>query len=196
MYPDEQTLSAYLDDELTQSERTEVEAAISDDDGLRAQLNRLRAVRETLGQSLAEESKSFDWASEAHARVWNRLEVRTMTMEEPHGLSRTVRVPIAALVASAACFVALGAALLMTVIQNQQSPAPIDSIAAGRETPITINVDSQDTDKLLEWLSSNEMLGQVNVQLPSRPQFEIMGEPVLVPASEYRQKNQGGSRAP
>jgi hypothetical protein len=189
MYPDEQTLSAYLDDELPERERTEVEAALSDDDELRSRLHQLRELREALEYGAAEDGELQAWPDQAHERVWRRIQARAYLSESGRGFSRSVRVPLGTVVASAACFVALGAALVATAVQGQQSPSSVESLAASRETPITINVDSRDTDRLLEWLSSSEMLGQVNVQLPDTPQFEIIGEPVLLSASEYRKRS-------
>lgn len=196
MYPDEETLSAYLDGELSEEQRREVDAALSDDDSARDRLLQLQAVKEVIGTAPAHDEGSDDWLREAQVRVWNRLEARTLASGPSTGFNRSVRVPLAAVVAFAACFVMLGAALLVTAVQDRQRARSVEALSAARDAPITINVDSQDTDRLLQWLSSNEMLGQVNVELPSRPQFEIIGEPVLVPASEYRQKTARGSRAP
>lgn len=196
MYPEEATLSAYLDGELSADERREVDALLSDDDGVRERLEQLRAVKEALSIASPEVQDDDDWVPRSHARVWNRLEAQTLASSRGSGFGRNVRIPLAAVVAFAACFVMLGAALLVTVVQDRRQASSLEALSAARDAPITINVDSQDTDRLLEWLSSNEMLGQVNVKLPSHPQFEIIGEPVLMPASEYRPTTSRGSRAP
>ena len=185
MCPDDQILSAYLDGELSSEERGQVETALDEDSACWQRYMQLRQVRDAL---VEDELPDFE---ESERRVWARLEARMATREQTYAWQRSVRVPLPAMIAAASLFVVLTVSLLVTLGStsgNRAGGGIEQALASANENKITINVDKMETERFLEWLNSTEVLGEVNIQLPERPTFDIMGEPRLVPASEYRKK--------
>lgn len=177
-----EVLSAYLDGEVTPETARKVEARLKDDDEFRRAYDSYRRLEASLQQ--AEEPDYVDAAE----RLWRRLESRRLGERptRPSFWERRVTLPLPAALAAAALFViAAAAALYLGSGATGSAPQPLAGVDP-RELDITIQIDDGQAQELIRWLEERKDVQQVNIQLPDTPSFELIGDPVLMPASEAR----------
>lgn len=177
-----EVLSAYLDGELDSHTARKVEARLREDEEFRRVHESLLRLRETM-----EAGPEPDYAASAE-RVWEQLEgsLRRKRQEPTPLWRRHISVPLPLAAAAAALFFSIaGIAIYLAGAPRattQQALAGMDP----RELDITIQIDDAQARELISWLEERKDVQQVNIQLPETPRFELIGEPVLVPASDAR----------
>lgn len=177
-----EVLSAYLDGEVDFHTARKVEASLREDEDFRRAYVSLQSLRETLSKEAEP-----DYAAST-VKVWANLEgsLRRESRQPVPVWKRHLSIPMPLAAAAAALFFSLAGVLLYLVT----APAPTGRQAlAGvdpRELDITIQVDDAQARELIRWLEERKDVQQVNIQLPETPRFELIGEPVLVPASDAR----------
>lgn len=175
--PDRMVLSAYLDGEVPEEFRADIQQAIESHPSVRAEYDELVDLRRKLLDA------PMPSVSESAVRSWMRVSHRAISPSRSTPNRRIVRVPLPAMAAAAVFFVAAVAVLAWSLLR----PAPTveDYLASGRDVDVTINVEGTQMESVLEWLASQNMLGEVNIQLPDEHQFSIVGEPVFVKPADY-----------
>ncbi len=180
MKPDDFLLSAYLDGEVPERFVPEIKSAVADDPEIHKRLEQLQQLRAAM--HLDEIPELRERMDESWSCVQRRLSVR----KRKSALStrfRQVHIPLPAAAAAALVIVALGALLVWRLLPGRPMTAP-DYLAQGRDVDVTIRVDNAEMEQVLKWLVDQDMLGEVNIQLPEQ-QFQIMGEPVFVKPGDY-----------
>jgi anti-sigma factor RsiW len=175
MRPDPETLSAYLDGEVSAPFDSSIARAIEDDPISAARYERLKRLHSALpavSEAAVEQSAARSW-----------LVIQRTLEGRPARHHRLLQIPVPAVAAAAAAIVILAGALVWSFAAR--SPLPGEQLLAGsRNVDVTIQVSNGEMEQVLNWLSSQDMLGEVNIQLPEQ-QFTIVGEPVLVKAAAY-----------
>lgn len=179
MRPDDMLLSAFLDGEVPEQFRSDIEASIENDPECGARFEQLKLLRATLHRHdvpeleprMAESLTSIRRRVAANPRVGAGFRWRQ------------IQVPAPAIAAAAFVVVALAAVLVWSFLPKGPASAP-DLLAEGQDVDVTIRVDDADMERVLEWLADKEMLGEIRIQLPEQ-QFEIVGEPVLLKPDRF-----------
>lgn len=180
MKPDDVLLSAYLDGEVPPRFQPEVEAAIANDRETGARYDALRALRHRLRE--AEIPELDRRMSESWVSIRRRLAVYRGSSIFGRAL-RQIRVPVPVLAATGVVLLGLIGVLVWSLLPARRPSAP-DYLAQGRDVDVTIRVDNANMEQVLQWLVDQNMLGEVNIQLPEQ-QFRIVGEPVLVRPGDF-----------
>lgn len=171
MSRDDEYLSAYLDNEVPEPYATQISEQIASDSSVRQRYNRLSAVSIQLQQL-----RTPDYES-CRKRVWQGLMDRVGTATREPLWRRHIGVPLPALAAAAVAVLVVAGVLIWSSLQ------PIDAreyLAGAQDVDVTIRVDSDQMEEVMQWLVQENMLGEVNIQLPSDQRFEIMGDPVML----------------
>lgn len=172
--PDEVLLSAFLDGEIPEQFRADIEATVEDDPVCRARFDRLKRLRLSLHRHEVPDLE-FRMA-ESLASIRRRVAVIPRIGV---GLRwRQVQVPAPAIAAAAFVVVAMAAVLLWSFLPKTPASVP-DYLAQGQDVDVTFRLDDADIERVLQWLADKEMLGEITIQLPER-QFRFVGEPVLL----------------
>ncbi|MCK4516708.1 MAG: hypothetical protein KAU31_15715 [Spirochaetaceae bacterium] len=174
MRPDDVLISAFLDGEVPEQFRAEIEASIESDSVCNARFKRLTRLRATLHRHDVPELESR--MTESLASIHRRVAVIPRFGVGPRW--RQIQVPLPAIAAAAFVVVVLAAVLVWSFLPKPPASAP-DYLAQGQDVDVTIRVDDADMERVLQWLADKEMLGEISIQLPER-QFQIVGEPVLL----------------
>ena len=174
MQPDDMLLSAFLDGEIPEQFRSDIEASIENDSDCRARFERLKRLRVTLHIQDAPELESR--MAESLASIQRRAAVNPRS--GPGLRWRQIQVPLPAVAAAAFVLIALAAVLVWSFLPKAPASAS-DYLAQGQDVDVTIRVDDADMERVLQWLADKEMLGEIRIQLPEQ-QFHIVGEPVLL----------------
>ena len=182
MRPDRMVLSAYLDGEVPERFVAEIAAAIERDPEVRAEYDELRLARARLAPV------SDAQVAASAARSWEAVTTRLAQRASSHPAHsdvwhRKVVIPLPAMAAAAAVLVALAGILVWSVLGGNRTSAE-ELLANRNDVDVTIRVDGTDMEQVLQWLVSQNMLGEVNIQLPEQ-QFQIVGEPVFVKPAQY-----------
>lgn len=180
----DELLSAYIDGEVESPHREQIERQIESNRDVRVRYYRLLTVKQAL---VSEELPEFEAAQE---RVWSSL--KRLPQEHPRDAlwrrfwMRQWRLP-APLVATAALLFAFLLGFSIWNVVDRSTPATTMPNLVQAESPVdlTINLADNDVERLLEWLSSKDMLGEIKVELPESHQFRIIGDPQLLRAADY-----------
>ena len=173
MRPDRVLLSAYLDGEVPEPFRTDIESFIQSDPVCRDQYEELRQLRTVLHRRDIPNLERL--MEESLAAIHRRVAVNPGSRSFRR---RQIQIPVAALAAAALVVVALGALLFWSFLPTKPATVP-DYLAQGKNVDVTIRVDDTDIEQVLQWLADKEMLGEINIQLPEQ-QWQIVGDPVLL----------------
>jgi anti-sigma factor RsiW len=179
MLPDRMILSAYIDGEVPARFVPDIESALRTNQQISAEYHELLGLRARL------QSAPMPDVAESAGRSWVRLNRRLVGSGSPKIWNRAVRLPLP--LAAAALTVLIGALCVLTWALLTRGPERADAqdyLAHGSNVDVTITVDSSDMENILEWLARQNMLGEVNIELPEQ-QFRIMGEPVMVKPADY-----------
>ena len=179
MLPDRMVLSAYLDNEVPEEFRADIQHAIDNHPTVRAEYEELVELHQRLLDAPIPD------VSESALRSWMRINHRTIAPARAAQSHRIVRVPLPAMAAAAVLFVAAVALLAWSLVRQSTPLTAEDYLAGGRDVDVTISVEGSQMESVLEWLASQNMLGVVNIQLPDEHQFSIVGEPVFVKPADY-----------
>lgn len=177
MRPDRMVLSAYLDGEVPERFVPEIRSAIANDNEVRAEYEELLGLQRRL-----DTKPPVDLAASAE-RSWQVVSARVAERKPERDVwHRRVTLPLPALAAAATLVLALAGVLLWTLLPGANEPDT--SLAQGNDVDVTIRVDGSDMDHVLQWLVDQNMLGEVNIELPEQ-RFQIVGEPVFVKQADY-----------
>lgn len=175
MCPDDQLLSAHLDNEVPTPWKEQIDSILASDAECRQRFQRISTTH-TILKAAAEPDFSA-----AQARVWSALQERTIYTPAPHRF-RTISVslPVAAVAAMAilaigvlASFMALRAPAFAGVAADQ------DGLEAG------LTIRAEDVEQLLRLINANEPVRQVQIELPDQSRFQFSGEPRLIRAVDH-----------
>ena len=179
MLPDRMVLSAYLDGEVPQRFRASIEGAIRENDEVRREFEQLQHLRQRLQDAPIPDT------TESAARSWVKLNQRILGTPRRARWVRAVRVPLPAAAAAVLVFAAALTVLVWSFLRpSPGASAAEEYLARGSDVDVTISVEGSQMESVLDWLASQNMLGEVNIQLPEQ-QFSIVGEPVFVKPADY-----------
>ena len=193
MSRDWESVSAYFDGEMDGMSEKEVQRLIDTDPEAEEALKRYRDLHDSL--NFAEQFESGIDLDESSERTWHRIQARIAAFADydkdalPDARRKDRHVVSLPLPLAAAATLLLVASFTMAVwLAARQAPAPQIAGSPGSSGPVnvTIEVDDMTAEQLVKWLHQEDMLGDVTVSLPSKPQFRMMGEPALIKADEYR----------
>jgi anti-sigma factor RsiW len=180
MLPDRMLLSAYLDGEVPERFRSAIEDAIRSNDTVRREYEELHRLRQRLHDA------SEPDLSHSAERSWVRLNQRMIGTGRTSPWTRALRVPVPAAAAALVVFVAAVAVLVWSLVRPAHGPTSAEEyLARGSDVDVTISVEGSQMESVLDWLATQNMLGEVNIQLPEEQQFRIVGEPVFVMPADY-----------
>jgi anti-sigma-K factor RskA len=180
----DELLSAYIDGEVESPHREHIQRQIETNDDVRRRYSRLASVKEALR---SEELPDF---SAVQARVLRNIED---SVDRPEPVSpctsfwrRQWRLPAPLVSAAALVFAFLLGFSVYHLIGNPSRDERIPDIAqAHSPVDLTISLADSDVERVLDWLSSRDLLGEINVELPESHRFRIIGEPELLRAADY-----------
>lgn len=171
MSRDDEILSAYLDGEVPEPFASRVREMIEQREEVRNTYNRFA----TLSQRLSSEPEPDFSAS--HARVWSRVNSRVGTSHGPSVWTRRVGVPVPLIAAAALLVVALTGLTMWSALRPQDAGT---YLSQAQGVDVTISVNDTQMELIMEWLSKENMLGDVNIQLPADREYRMLGDPVLL----------------
>jgi len=179
MLPDRMVLSAYIDGEVPGEFRDRIERSIQDNESVRREYEELKDLRRALLDAPMPD------VSSSAVRSWMHVSHRMIAPSHGQRRARLVRLPMPAVAAAAAVFVAAVAIMVWSFVRAGAATTAEDYLASGRDVDVTISVEGSQMESVLEWLASQNMLGEVNIQLPEEHEFTIVGEPVFVKPADY-----------
>ncbi|MFP4330590.1 MAG: anti-sigma factor family protein [Alkalispirochaetaceae bacterium] len=179
MCRDHYLLSAYVDGELDQREREKLEARLQDEPSLEAARRRMLALRSAMH---AEQEPDYEAISRG---LWERVAAlprrRRVSLWE-----RRVTVPLPVAAAAAVVILLMAGMTFFLALRGATGPAAPLAGMDPNQLDITIQIENDQAEDLIRWLEEREDVQQVTIELPEAPRFELIGEPMLVPASEAR----------
>jgi len=188
---DDDVLSAYSDGELDPSALREIKAHIASCDRCRGVVDQYLMLGSILEKSEKSMHPEF---SEAEMLVWRRVQSSVRRRSSTISFWRrkiTVPVPLAAAAVCAVCI--LTAALVFSpawfipddapAIISQQTQAGIEEVAFSGDESLP------ELEKLLQFLSEQGAAIEVKIELPGSSHFEVIGEPQLMKAADYKKAN-------
>lgn len=164
------TLSAYLDGEVPERFHDEIRQELESNPRAALMHDRFAGLQRKLPRLPDERVHA------SAARSWQKLQ-RPVPAALPSLWRRSVSLPLPALAGVAAVLVAILGLGLWSLIPGRQDAR--DHLTAGGDVDVTIRVDGSNMEDVLQWLVDQNMLGEVNIQLPEQ-RFQIVGEPVLL----------------
>ena len=173
--PDLETLSAYIDNEVSPPFSDAVAQAIETDSVTSHHYNRFRNLQAVLPRV------SEEHIEESAARTWRAVQQELHSQRA--GAGRTVQVPVFGLAGAAAMVAVLVGALVWSLFARPALPAE-RLLAENGDVDVTIQLANGEMEQVLSWLADQDLLGEVNIQLPEQ-QFSIVGEPMLVKPAAY-----------
>lgn len=196
----EDVLSAFVDGELDSATVGEVEAHLQVCEKCRSVVGHYRILGELFqGAEMLDENK----ISESNRNVRQRLQLQFRREEKSVGLpfwQRRLIVPVplaaAALFLMGLAFFAIlmnsgytqpdGAGILIS--QQAEEGASIGEASFSMDTSggITAPAEAPQLEELVRFLSAQGAAIEVKIELPGSSHFEVIGEPQLIRASDYR----------
>jgi hypothetical protein len=173
--PDQETLSAYIDGEVAPPFERAIAEAIANDSETEARYRSLLSLR----ASLPAVSEATIQASAV--RSWGVIQ--SHLAYRPARRGRSVSIPLPGVALAATAVVALAAALIWSLFARPSISAE-RLLADQKDVDVTIQLADGDMEQVLSWLASQDMLGEVSIQLPEQ-QFSMVGEPVLLKSVSY-----------
>jgi hypothetical protein len=177
MCPDGQILSAWIDGEIPAALERGIRKHIESCSACGERLSSVSRVTELFAND------TFPDEERVRERVWTRVLLgRASTSQRPIW-RKTLNVPIPVAAAILAGLLTLGGLFLFSPgSRNKMTVADLPPEFM-RQLAVTIKVDSM--DQLLEFLSSQERLGEITIELPETSRLEPFGEPEFLRAAEY-----------
>jgi anti-sigma factor RsiW len=175
MSRNDEILSAYLDGEVPEPFASEIQRSLEQDPEMRARYAMLQQTSAYLHQVAVPDVQA------SQRRVWNRVMAQSGASHNTTIWTRRVGIPLPLVAAVALMVVAFSAVTVWNALR------PTDArgyLAGAQDVEVTIRVDNGQMEQVMEWLVKENMLGEVNIQLPSDQRFEFLGEPVLLRAAE------------
>ncbi|TFH06036.1 MAG: hypothetical protein E4H09_00995 [Spirochaetales bacterium] len=165
-------LSAYLDGEVPDRFVSQMETAIQNNPEVRREYEEMKALRDRLSRAPMPD------IAESAQRVWMSLRGQGLESRPTHLWRRELRLPLPAVAAAAAVLVTVIGVLIWSFMPSRATPAQ-KYLANSAGVDVTIRVDGTEMEDVLQWLASQNMLGEINIQLPEQ-RFELVGETVFV----------------
>lgn len=187
---DKITLSAFSDGELEIGKRREIEAHLQTCRRCNSIVIEYQRLHEIL--SVPEEDQSEEFTIREH-NSWNRLQTRIRREKLGTGVPFWRRRILVPLPLAGGVLFAVGiliAALIITpsvllpddtatVIAQQVNPE-VEAVYNGGDHSLA------ELEKLVQFLSVQGAAIEVRIELPSTSHFEVIGEPQLIKAADYR----------
>jgi hypothetical protein len=192
MCPDRQLISLYCDGELPSPWKEKLETHLESCEECRGILAGYRNVDGYF------QDFPLETAREAGERVWKKLANYAGTssfrentvIRRKNVWNRTVTLPLPA--AAAAVLVVIGFLAYM-VIGNQNRPLPAQDSIAMATTNIGFDeqgmLDIQDMNDVLQYLSGQDNIEFMVIQIPESWNFSRSGEPALINAADYSRRS-------
>lgn len=181
----DELLSAYIDGEVESPHREHIQRQIVSNDEVRSRYQRLLTVK----QALREEPLP-DYIG-AQERVWQRLRELPRGSKHLPFWRQEWRLPAPVVAVAALVFAFLLGFSIYQVVAPETGNGDLPQVVqAGTPVDLTINLADSDVERVLEWLSSREMLGEIKIELPESHRFEIMGDAKLLRAADYGRNGQ------
>ena len=188
MCPDRQLVSMYCDGELPSPWKEKLETHLESCEECRGILAGYRGVDEFL------QDFPVETVREAGERVWKRLAIsdfrENTVIRRKRVWNRTVTLPLPA--AAAAVLVVIGFLAFM-VMGNLNRPLPVQDSIAAASTSIGFDeqgmLDIQDMNDVLQYLSGQDKIEFLVIQIPESWNFSRSGEPALINAADYSRRS-------
>ena len=187
---DEITLSAYSDGELSDRLSSEIRSHTERCDKCRSVVDRHREVNMLLSTADEEHRREF---RESELNSWNHLQTRLKREKSAAGVplwGRRIAVPLP-LAAGVLFAVGLLIAALILVegrVLPDNGPAVIAQQTGIDEPGAYPGEDTslEELEKMVQFFSKQGATIEITIELPSSPQLELIGEPQLIRAADYR----------
>lgn len=198
----EEILSAYIDGELDPVRAAEVERHLKSCRECSSRAGYYRTMRELLLGNAGLDEKKLATSSQ---EVRQRLQVQLRREEKSIGLpfwQRRLVVPmplaaavlflfglvLAALVVQSADRLPDGAGVLVTQQTGEVSGDAGVSFSMETTGGASTQAETPQLEELIRFLSSKGAAVEVKIELPGSSRFEVIGEPQLIRASDYRRE--------
>ena len=175
---DEKLISAYIDNEVSSPWKEELEKELEQSPEDQRLLDQYRSL-----QTLFKNDLDVPDTAQSKERVYHRIKekIERKRNKKPI-LKRKLNIPLPLAAAAAAAIIFLAGALSYSLLSRQKADDYI-SLGEGRSLNLTIKVE--DVEQLMDVLYSRDMLREITIELPDSPQFQILGEPKLLKATEF-----------
>jgi hypothetical protein len=179
MCPDKQILSAYIDGEIGQPWKKNIDQHISHCPSCKKTLKFYRSLRQFV------QNKEVSDEKESRQRVWNRLNFtyKQQSVKAHSFWFKRVSLPLPAAGIAAMLLCIFGISTLYFFTQSQFSIMRITTEPSGI-TEIQVSAPAEDLEMLLKSLDNTNFQREVQIQLPEGSEFYIQGEPVLLRAED------------
>lgn len=191
---EEDILSAYVDGELSSEREVQVKEHLASCGRCRRIVDTYRMLGEFLSQSEETLEPSFARSQE---RVWERIQARVGAEDrrapEPFWKKR-IQIPVP--LVAAAGFLFLGLILFIALQVNNPRDDGIETLISQQQLAkeSLIAEESQESaielEKLVKFLSEQGAAVEVKIELPATSRFQVVGEPQLIRAADYRRDSQ------
>jgi hypothetical protein len=190
MCPDRQILSVYLDQELPSPWKEKMETHLAGCPACREQLERYGRISAILGEEPVYRP-AFS-AEAARERVWDALSGCTadrpryvpVKKPTPRLWNRSVSIPLPAIAAAAALFVAVFTLALINLPAGTEI-SPDLTITTGIDPDVHGIVPVADMNGLLQYLGQESSADIMIIRLPESNYFMGAGEPTIIKAADY-----------
>jgi len=187
---DEITLSAYSDGELSDQVNREIRNHAERCEKCRSVIDRYRELNMLL--STADEEHRSDFR-ESELNSWNHLQTRLRREKSAAGVPLwgrriTVPLPLAAGVLFAVGLLVAALILVQGRLLPDNGPAVIAQQTRIDEPKAYPGKDAslEELEKMVKFFSEQGATIEITIELPSSPQLELIGEPQLIRAADYR----------
>ncbi len=187
---DKITLSAFSDGELEIGKRREIETHLQICERCSSIVADYQRLHEILSVPQAEQNAEF---AVREANSWSRLQTRLRREKAGAGVPlwrRRIMVPLPLAAGMLFTVGILIAALIIT--PGVLLPDDTAAVIAQQTSPETNAVYAEgdhslaELEKLVQFLSAQGAAIEVRIELPSASRFEVIGEPQLIKAADYR----------
>lgn len=176
---DNELLSAYLDREIPDRFRDEIEKRIQTDSDLQARFMKMMELQDRVRQ---DPEPDFEASKE---RIWRRFEVRRLDAVRPRFLERRIELPTPVVLAATMVLVVMFGLLVFTFTTRQDSLAPIAELPPSYRFGADLS-----PEQLFQVLGISEHPEEITISLPDAPRFQFHSAPALVRPAEYRRIQQ------
>jgi len=193
MSPEKDYISAYLDGEMPAEWKNRIERLTTESEELRDTLDRHRAVHEALQSQpgpdfagVTERSWSIVCRRIAESSGHTIPEVERALNRRRRAVPvwrRRVSVPLPVATAAALAVVFLAAFVLIR-LSGINRIDPSEATVAQTMDGLKVTVSAKDVEQLLEILNGQNKVQNVKIEIPVKHQFQMIGQPVLLRASD------------
>ena len=180
MSHDDSILSAYLDDEVPSPWKERLSERIENDPALTRRYAELAAVR-TAMRSVPE--PDFESSKD---RVWHVITTAGLNKRAPRIWRRHVVLPVPLVAAAALVVIVFGSVFTYREFFDRSADVVARDLSSFQpgDLSVMLNVDDGGVEQLLQWLTTQQQITEVKIQLPDAPRFEIIGEAELLKVSD------------